>query len=370
MLYTLTDARNKVKPYVGGGSTNNTLLDARINDALERLLDNKDWECLRRPVRIIAVGNTFALPHNAEKILWCDLDGTPALVFGQGYQYLSSGPGDLDITKRHNGLRDLVDLGDSWATEYDIPRAFSVSSSETWSVGEMNLLAFAESARDVGKAISVFGAGVDGLERLNGETLVLQSRGSVAAGTWDDSFEKTTLAYSVVGRVNKPVTDGYVSLYAVEPTSENMFLLARYHPSQTIPQFRRYRVTNSTVADTGVQSASSNPNTGFHNDIVPAVTSGSRSVVLALVRLRHVPLSDPGDLVPLNSMQALLFAVRSIDAEVDKKDFALADTLMDKALTLMDKREETNVMTKGTPVIMDMNYRMSMGRRVNRRMIM
>jgi hypothetical protein len=317
----------------------------------------------------LAVGNTFSLPYNAEKILWHDLDGTPANVFGQGYQYLSAGPGDLDYTSRRNGLKDLADLGDHWAVQYEIPRFFALTTTTNWTTGEMYLVAFAASASDVGKTLDVFGCGVNGLDRPNGESIPINAWGSVTEGTWDAAFTSSTALYSTVNRLVKPATDGYVSLYAVEKTSGSMFLLAKYHPSQTQPQFRRYRVTNATVADSGVQSASHNFNTAVHSDIIPEVTSGSAVVVLALVRLRHVPLADPSDILPIDSMQALVFAVRAINAE-NEKDFALADTLMGKAQTIMGKREEANTMTKGTPVIMDTGYRTSLGRRMNRRILL
>ena len=369
MIYTLTDARKKVAPFVQAGTNNTVLLDARINDALERLLDNADWGCLKRQVRLLVLGNTFSLPYNAEKILWCDVDGTPARVFGQAYQYISSGPGDLEYRAAGFGLRDLVDLGDHWPVSYEIPRTFLKSDNTTWTTGEMYLAAFATSSADVGKTLDVFGDGVDGLSRTNGETISIQSRGAIAEGTWDAGFSKSTALYSTVTRVVKPLTAGYVNLYAVDTATGYMFLLAKYHPSQTQPQFRRYRVTNSLVADTGMQSATANTNLGLHMDILPTPVTGSSSVVLACVRLRHIPLADPGDLLPLDSLQALMLAVRSINAEVEK-DFALSDTLMGKAMEILSRREESGNQTKGTPTIMDLGHRTSLGRRMNRNMIL
>lgn len=369
MIYTLTDARNKVAPYVQSGTTNTAVLDARINDALERLLDNADWACLQRQVRILVVGNTFALPYNAEKILWCDIDGTPARVFGQSYQYVSSGPGDSEYRSVGFGLRDLIDLGDHWPVAYEIPRTFIKADDSLWTTGEMYLVAFASAAADVGKLLDVIGTGVDGLPRLSGESIPIQSRGAIAEGVWDAGFTKSAKQYSSIDRIVKPATAGYVALYAVDPDTGSMFQLANYHPSQTTPQFRRYRVTKAVAADSGVQSASVNTNLGLHVDILPEPATGSRAVVLASVRLRHIPLSDPGDLVPLDSLQALLLAVRAINAEAEK-DFALADVLMGKATDILSRREEANTQTKGTPAILDLGHRTSLGRRMNRNMIL
>lgn len=364
MIYTLSDARNKVAPYVQSGTNNTTLLDSRINDALERLLDGNDWECLKRPIRIVARGNTFALPYNAEKILWCDIDSTPARIYGQGYQYLSSGVGDLDYRNKGHGTKDLVDLGDQWPIAYEIPRAYDVDTSTRWDTGEMYLAAFAGDARDVNRTIDIFGSGVDGLDNT-GESISIQSWGAITEGTWDASFSKSASLYAHVSRVVKPVTAGYVSLYAVDTVNETMFLVAKYHPTQILPQFRRYRLTNSLVATTGVQSAVATHNTQVDLEYDSTVTSGTESSILAIVRLRHVTLSDPGDIVPVSSMQALVFAVRAVNAE-HEKDFALAETLFDKATGILGRREEANTMTKGTPVVVDTIYNLSAGRKMNR----
>lgn len=341
MLYTLADARIKVAPFVQNGTCALPLIDEKINDALERLLDMQDWECLKRQVRISVTGKTFALPYNAEKILMCDLDGTPSSVFGQAYQYIASGPGELDSRGVRSVFQDLMDLGDYWPYMYDIPTSITpTGSTEAVTLEGMKLAAFSSTASDASVGLTIVGTDDSGDEVT--EAVTIQSWPG-AEGVWSNTCSLSTASFSGITRITKAATTGYVNLYAVYPTTGQLFLLARYHPSQLRPQFRRFRITNSTVDST--------------------------AVVLALVRLRHVPLVDPNDLLPVDNLQALRLAVMALEAE-ENKDFNTADATMTRALAAMQRRETANTMTKGTPAILDMGYRMSLGRRMNRGIIL
>lgn len=347
MFYTLAQARSQMGPFVDNGTCDTTRIDARINEALERLLDQQDWECLKRAVRITSCNNTFALPYNAEKILWCDIDGSPANVYGQAYQYLSSGPGDSMYASTAGRFKDLADLGDHWPVMYDIPKVLELGDLSTLEVSGLRVCAFSTSASDVTKSLKLQGLGPAGEAVLGGETIPIQRWAEGVEGqlygTWDKSLKLSANLFAEILGVSKTATSGYVCLYAVNPATSHMFLLAKYHPSQLLPQFRRYRITNTLT--------------------------GYASSVLALVRLRHIPLSDPDDILPVDSLQALKLAIMSISAE-NAKDFATAGATLNAALASMSKREEAKTMTRGTPVVLDISHRTSLGRRLNGRQLL
>jgi hypothetical protein len=232
------------------------------------------------------------------------------------------------------------------------------------------LAAFTSVPGETDKTIKVYGNDGSGNEVSGGETIAINAWGTVAEGTWDAGFVGSTSLFSHITRVVKPVTTGYIDLYAVHLDTGDMFKLVRYHPSQTAPQFRRFRINNASRGSVGTQSATADFNTDLGNG--PSTTSngtdGSTSVILAIVRLRYVPLVAADDLLPIHSLQALRFAVMALSAE-DKKDFQLAEATWAKAITAMGKRELANTMTKGTPVILDTGRRASLANRMNRRMI-
>ena len=347
MLYTLADARTACKKFVDAGSCNNAAIDARINEALERLLAEQPWEVLRRVVRIAVEGKCFALPWNTEKILWVDVDGDPVRVNNMAYQFMDAGPGDAEFRTTGGLYRDLEDLGDFWPTMYEVPRAFETDAGtevgETgWRIG-----AFATTTAAGGSSLVLEGVTHDGL--MVSETLELhQWAGGVAGqlrGTWGTSIGLSTNSYASLARVR--LTAGrtaYVSLYAVDPDTNYMYFLAQYHPSQpSLPQFRRFRINNHSCED--------------------------EVNILALVQLRHVPLSLETDILPINSVQAVKLAVMAISKE-NAEDVDGAMKLMATAIRVLTKVQEANSLTGGVPQIMDSLKRTSLGHALNRRILL
>lgn len=356
MLYTLSQAREALKRYVDQGSCNNTIIDARINEALERLTDNADFECMKATMRIATCNKSFTLPFNVEKLMYVDVNGTPSKIFGLPYQFLSSGPGDLDYRNASSGFRDVMDQGES-PVQFDIPYSYVDGSGVTvdTSTTGMRILAFSTAAEDTGKTVKIRGfAGSGNGDEVNagrdsGEDVVINRweygvEGHIS-GFWNSGFAPSTAYFREITEIIKPETKGYVSLFAVDgsnsvPLSTYFSYLAKLHPLQTIPQFRRYAVTN----------------TG--NGTVP-------SSLLALVRLRHVPLVDASDILPIDSMQALKLMVMALREE-NAGNLQGAVNLEERAVKVMQNREKARTVSDGTPVIINSEYRTSVGRHLNR----
>lgn len=146
MRHTLKETRALVKQFVDSGSCRDEVIDARINEALERLMDLGDWECLRRVMRLTVFERSFCLPPNVETILWVDTDGKPGKLFGRPYQFLSSGPGDLDY-RGPRPFKDVMDLGDHWVVMRELPKG----------VGDLPLLLVCEDEADLEVEVQVAG---------------------------------------------------------------------------------------------------------------------------------------------------------------------------------------------------------------------
>lgn len=358
MLNTLSQARTKLKRFVDGGSCHDTTVDAMINDAIERLMDAEDWDCLEVMTRISTCAATFALPYNAAKLVAVDFNGTPGKVFGRAYQFMHAGPGDLDYRANSSGLRDAVDLGDNHPTMFDIPHKYTVEIDGTEEDVEpegLYLAAFCTEEADSAFTLKVTGFDSSGEESLNEEVPIRRWKDGVEGSIfgvvsahgelWGENSARSETQFSEVSRVIKPETTGYVSLYAVDPDNYQMFFLAKYHPRQTIPQFRKYRITNK------------------------AVDSEYRDSILALLKLRYVPLVADDDVIPTNSMQALKLMVMAISEE-NKMNLQGAAALESRARAVLTKKEESASTSHGMPTIIDTDYRTSLGQRINRRIIL
>jgi len=228
---------------------------------------------------------------------------------------------------------------------YGIPPCYEVDGVDYEPEG-MQVAAFSEVASDFGKELTLFGFDVNARE--TSVTLPINQwaageigrvDGRMSSGKWEYSEE----SYEDITRVTKPETAGTVYLYAVDPVNDYFFFLAAYHPSQTIPQFRRYGITNKTA--------------------------GHRSCILARVKLRNITLTEATDILPVDSLQAVKLMLISLRHE-NAGDLAQASKYADRAESVMQNRERSRTMQNGTPIIMDRQYRTSLGRHVNRRRIL
>jgi len=359
MLYTLSQAREKVKAHVDGGSCITAKIDEYINDALERLMESERWDSLQVMTRITTCNACFPLPYNVSGVIGASIDGTPANIFNRAYQFMHAGPGDLDLRTRSSSFRDLADMGE-YATMFDIPHAYENTVSGATSTVELpdglKLCAFCTDAADEGSSFKVMGYKASGEIVRDGsvdgeEIMVARWSGGVdgsvpmviSDSVWDGIRLSTNL-FGNVTQVVKAETQGYVSLYAVDTDTDRMFFLGKYHPRQTIPQFRRYRITNK---EAGV----------------------SATTVLALLKLRYVPLVEATDVLPIESMQAVKLMVMSISEE-NKQNLQGSVALAQLAVNLLSKKEESKQMNMGYPAIIDSDYRTSLGRHMNRNMIL
>lgn len=344
MLFTLAQARSQLSRFVETGTCDTTVIDARINEALSRIMDMDTWESQRKLMRLHVKDFGFCLPNNVETILWADVDGTPARIFGKPYQFLSSGPGDLDYSCSTSLFNDLVDQGDSWPTMYDIP-AFYEEDNEDVEYDGLPLYAFSTSTADTGKIVTVRGtnaAGEEIVQEIAIQRWLLGEEGRMS-GHFTGTMEPSTTIFKTIDRVTKAATVGHVSLYAIDTTNSYYYFLAKYKPAETIAQFRRYKVTN-TAEDT------------CH-------------CILALVRMRFATLTEPEDILPIDSMQALKFMVMAIREE-NMGNLDMAAGLEIKARMVMEARQHANTMSSGTQIVYDVDYRESLGRTMNTSVIL
>jgi hypothetical protein len=91
--------------------------------------------------------------------------------------------------------------------------------------------------------------------------------------------------------VEKPITEGYISLYAYDyGRSNDMALIGQYHPSEVNPKYRRIRVGK------------------------PAAWAR------IIYRVKHPTITSIYDYIPVEQERAIIAAVHAIDLE--DKDFA------------------------------------------------
>lgn len=289
MLYTVKHARPHVAPFVmtGGSCANDPVVLDRLNEAQRRLLSEgrADWESTQRHVKICARTSCFALPREFESARLVSIDGGPANIFPNSYQYLENGPG-VERSQDHYG-KDLEDLGLGWPTFFDVPCASGV---------DFYLFAASTSRDDVEKPVVVYGRRKDGSEILRdsglpGLDLTVRFWSEGVEGRLDGYPEVSSSipVHSISQIVLPEGRKGYLTLYAVNPVTHEMFFLSKYHPAETNPSYRRYRVLGHGCS--------------------------CETCLVVLAKVRHIPLTEDDDVLLIQNLDALKTMVRAIREE-------------------------------------------------------
>lgn len=344
-LLTLAEARSALSRFVGaGGSCNTTVIDAYIAEAEERLWNQIECRLSLARCRIRVQNRCFPLPLEVEKILDVSIDGKPAHIFNNAYEMLSSGPGDLEINGEGTGYRDLEDMGE-FPTQFDVPNILVSADTDTSICDAVPGSGFKLAA------FSIYSEDADGYITLQG----LDTRNDAIMTTIDDVWtpgEKihinrwyhgtegeiygkwvdlhlTTNNFRQLTRVMKSVTKGPVSLYAIDTTTNEMYLLSKMIPEATVPSYRRYRITNQACTD-------------------------DCASILARVKLRYVKPTTATSVLAVQNIYALKNMIMALVAE-ESKDLAGALAFEQNAVRLLLNQKRERDECHGMPVIVDVD---------------
>jgi len=141
--------------------------------------------------------------------------------------------------------------------------------------------------------------------------VTMSSTGNTATSTFFvDSILPPTLVKSVL-HVEKPITVGYVSLYAYDyGRSNDMALIGQYHPSETNPKYRRIRIGKPCAW------------------------------ARIIYRMAHPNITSVYDYIPIENTRAIMAGIHAVDLE--DKDFSeQSEKYWAKALAYLRSQHES-----------------------------
>ena len=355
MFYTLKDAYDISARFIENGTCDTAVAYGRINEAVRRISEMEiAHPHMVRTIRIYVDNHVFPLPREVEKIYKVNFCGQPGNVFSKYHEYLSVGPGDLDLRTASSGYKDLIDMGD-YPVMYDIPVTLTYADDVT-SVAKgtygpgFQLAAFSTHKDDTSLALTLRGVTITNDEirtdGIFGEQVSINMWGGGVEGTITgalSSKQLTTSLFKQVQHVIKPVTKGYVCLYAVDATTNYMYFLGKYHPDDQHPSFKRYKIMNE------------------------ACTSDSANIQ-ALVKLRYIPMTQEDDMLLIQQPDAVKLMVMSIEAE-NKGDMQTAVLYESKASQVLSRHQMAKELTGTMIAVIDVESQIC-GSRVNQGLIL
>lgn len=308
MLTTFGQAKKQLAQFVSAHQLGD--VGSAVNQAIDELASSRNWQHMRTTRRFTLSGEYFAVPQDIDSVMRVAVDGKPLSIRGGDYEFLHSGPGDLDYVSAgfapDNGL---VDMG-YFATMYD----FAAGSS---------LVCFG-TADAPGGSIKVRGRNSDG-DVVSG---VVPYQKVASMDLIDDPVALTVTPLAGFAYIDKvilpPDAESYISLYGT--LSGVHTFVSRMHPSIRVPEFRRYRLP------------------GFSD------TTGATYAVLAEVRLRAMPLVEDDDVLPFDSILPVQYMLTSM-WNMSSGEIKTADDYRQRAVALLVNREEVRQEKQGLVVI-------------------
>jgi hypothetical protein len=242
-------------------------------------------------VDLDATQGYVTLPRRCEAILGITVQKIPRTPFGRWYSFVPGGPGEIKSAE-YGGPDLVLDRGDDHPIYRDSP----------YDTFRVRVKVPNASDRNAGNYVLLKGVDSSG-------NPIYSADGSEGISLDLTSSENTTTQYfSSLTNVLKPLTNGYLTLWAVD-AGGNETQIGDYEPGETSVKYRRYAIERADDSD------------------VPTVR--------ALCKRRFVPvLSESDEIIPEN-MGALKLGLISLKYE-DTNDLERATEYFNRALSLLN----------------------------------
>lgn len=273
-----------------------------VNEAVNRLLRRGDFTGSTVPIQVCVKRGCMVFPRYVHMVRKINVCRHPIPTRNLWYEFLP----DNDrwwypLFTGHSGC-SLTNDGRT-PVYSDVP-------------GEGKLIrAYLVYNEDIGKTVTIFGVDNNGQELRTNNGDGTWSEGIVLALT--KPFASTSTYVRRIDRVLKDETEGDVRLFAYDPVTDILDDIALYGPSETNPDYERYRLNAATWPSTTTPGAPNCCNTSFS--------------VVALVKLRFFPVKHDTDLVIIDNVEAIKDMIQSIRFG-EAGDFTNADKAEIRAL--------------------------------------
>lgn len=287
------------------GSCSEALLYRNINDAIELLANKGDWTPLMATLDICSQGQCIALPAEVDTPLGVTIDGIPALPRNELFRFHLNGPGERagyvgwawENSGWHPTMRDLVNPS--------------------------RVVVVVERSEDNSAELWVFG------KDRHGNPI----RTETSPGVFVDGYQVPTFhgyaipdqnapEFGAITGVRKAVTKGRIRLATINwnPSTGEGLLLGDYLPHETIPGYRRIRLTREA------------------------------DWARVFFRRRTFKVSAQTDFIPLHNRLALVLAMRAVRAYRDRASLGEAMSWEANAVRMLTEREDVIAPPGASPV--------------------
>jgi hypothetical protein len=258
-----------------------------FNDAVNLLVNRGDFYGTVRKIRACVYGNLIVWPRQVATVLAINRCNSTVPLHNHWFEFNRVDRSDI------LGYWGAGYCGQINGVQGDTSPVFNPINCADGVAG-VYLRFYPTQPSDIGRIITVFG--IDS----NGEEL----RSTHADGIVQDGIEVTlALPFATmpasdrnvntmrhVTRLVKDITDGPVYAYQYRASDDTLLNLGRYEASETLPDYQTTRLGGSW----------------------PCVCPGVPQTISALVKVQHIDVVNPNDLVVIENMEAIALAMQAI----------------------------------------------------------
>jgi hypothetical protein len=303
MLLTLKEARESSLADIASACPSSAKFASLLNEATERLLRRGDWEKTVVPIYVCVRRGCVTFPRYVGSVRKANVCSHSVPLNNNWYSFL-----DFDAGRNWRSCYWYGWLGSQLQMTQTYP---APTFDDIYGDGRL-VRVYPQANADVGRTVKIFG-----LDNHGQELKTRENDGSWTPGitiTIAKPFGSSSVFVRKIERVIKDETTGPVSMFAYNADGDFLEPLATYEPSETNPEYVRFRITGGWPGCGSGESSCS--------ETMPLV---------AMVKLRFVPAKLDTDLVLVDNLQALKEMIQSI-RYAEQGEVALASQFEARAI--------------------------------------
>lgn len=259
-----------------------------VNSATRMLMRRGDWWETAVPIFVCVTNGCIVWPRYVGQVRKLNICNQPVMLRNLWYEFMVGVQSGCGAWRNWMGMECGMKQQGQSPVMQDI-------------LGEgRTVRAYARCNADYGKTITIFGTDNNGqpLKHLDLSTNTWQA-GQVL--TLNNTFASTTTFVRHIDYVTKDVTQCIVDVYGYDAVNDVLEDIAHYEGGETTPSYSKTKLDMAWPWTATGCSGSSTPS-----------CCGTRRGVLALVKLKFIPVVADSDLVLIPNIDALKSMFRSI----------------------------------------------------------
>lgn len=296
-MITLADIQTPQFQQAAGHCTDRPEFLELVDLAVEELIIRGDWKGTVLPVRVCVKNGCVTWPRYVSEVRKVNSCMASVPMRNVWYDFMEHG--------HRTGAEGFYN---SWAwrggsiCEGSNTFQFEACTYNDVYGTDSYIRVYPAAQEDAGATVTIFG--LDG----NNQPLMTQN----GDGTWSEGivitvptitpgtpYGSSAVTVSKIDRVVKSETQNDLLIYAYDSVNNWLFDIARYGPTETNPSYQRYRLNAG----------------GPWNFQTCQASSTCQQSIVALVKLRNLPVRVANDIVYISNKRALLNAIRALKSE-------------------------------------------------------